>query len=220
MILTSLHADCIPVWLYDPVNHAAGLAHAGWRGTRADIAAAAAEEMCRKFGSRKEDILAFIGPGISRCCFETGPEVAEEFAELMGADLLYGSDGAYCIDDGNGKYHLDLKNINRWLLKRAGIVQIAATEYCTCWQPGISSIPTGEKKEIRDGCAPALCCFKTGNRKAETMEKRNGEKMKRLRYCDRRYQRIGQKYGCLKKRGKSSGNRIYRYRSHVPGRSI
>ena len=31
VILTSLHADCIPVWLYDPTQHAAGLAHAGWR---------------------------------------------------------------------------------------------------------------------------------------------------------------------------------------------
>ncbi len=132
VILTSLHADCIPVWLYDPVRHAAGLAHAGWRGTRADIAALTAEKMCSEFGCRREDIQAFIGPGISRCCFETGPEVAEEFAEMIGQDLFYGNDGKFCIDDGNGKYHLDLKNINRYLLERAGIVQIASTEYCTC----------------------------------------------------------------------------------------
>ena len=58
--------------------------------------------------------------------------MAEEFAEMIGQDLFYGNDGKFCIDDGNGKYHLDLKNINRYLLERAGIVQIASTEYCTC----------------------------------------------------------------------------------------
>ena len=32
-------ADCVPVLLYDPVHHAAGVVHAGWKGTVARIAA-------------------------------------------------------------------------------------------------------------------------------------------------------------------------------------
>ena len=132
VILTSLHADCIPVWLYDPERHAAGLVHAGWRGTRADIAAKTARKMCAEFGSALEDLLAFIGPGISRCCFEVGAEVAEEFAAMLGTEVFYGENGRYSIDDKNGKFHLDLKKINERLLQRAGLTKISATNYCTC----------------------------------------------------------------------------------------
>ncbi len=131
VILTSLHADCLPVWLYDPKNHAAGLVHAGWRGTRADIAAKTAHKMCAAFGSAMEDIIAVIGPGISERCFEVGAEVAEEFAAMLGEKLLYNTSDRYGIDDGNGKYHLDLKEINRELLFRAGIQRIEVSEYCT-----------------------------------------------------------------------------------------
>lgn len=55
------------------------------RGTRADIAAKTARKMCAEFGSALEDLLAFIGPGISRCCFEVAAEVAEEFAAMLGS---------------------------------------------------------------------------------------------------------------------------------------
>lgn len=126
VILTSLHADCLPVWLYDPVKHAAGLAHAGWRGSAANIAVRTAEQMCVTFGSEKKDIMAFIGPGIGRCCFEVGGEVTEAFEELLGGA------GAFYNDDGNGKYHLDLKGINWELLLRAGVRNVAVTEYVTC----------------------------------------------------------------------------------------
>ena len=138
VILTSLHADCIPVWLYDPERHAAGLVHAGWRGTRADIAAKTARKMCAEFGSALEDLLAFIGPGISRCCFEVGAEVAEEFAAMLGTEVFYGENGRYSIDDKNGKFHLDLKKINERLLQRAGLTKIAATNYCTCCSEDLS----------------------------------------------------------------------------------
>ncbi len=131
VILTSLHADCIPVWLYDTERNAAGLAHAGWRGTRADIAAKTAQKMSDKFGCQKENILAFIGPGISRCCFETGAEVAEEFDEMLGRGSVLGKTGQFGTKDGNGKYHLDLKEINAELLRRNGIKNIFVTDYCT-----------------------------------------------------------------------------------------
>ena len=81
------------MWLYDPERHAAGLVHAGWRGTRADIAAKTARKMCAEFGSALEDLLAFIGPGISRCCFEVAAEVAEEFAAMLGTEVFYGENG-------------------------------------------------------------------------------------------------------------------------------
>src|SRR5439155_9203912 len=49
--LLVLSADCPPVFLYDPVRRAIGLAHSGWKGTVARIAAGAVEAMSREFGS-------------------------------------------------------------------------------------------------------------------------------------------------------------------------
>ncbi len=156
VILTSLHADCIPVWLYDPVRHAAGLAHAGWRGTHADIAALTAKAMCREFGSKAEDIRAVIGPGIDMCCFETGEDVKAAFEEKYGEDFFLADSGnsgnpgrssrlgrprhsgrlghydpELCRDDKNGKFHLNLKNINKKLLLRVGIRHIEISGLCT-----------------------------------------------------------------------------------------
>lgn len=126
VMLTSLHADCIPVWLYDSANHAAGVAHAGWRGTRADIAAKTVQRMAEEFGTRPEDVTAVIGPGISMCCFEVGREVYESFAEMLPESV-----DEFSHDDGNGKFHMDLKGINRKLLERAGAGRILVTDLCT-----------------------------------------------------------------------------------------
>lgn len=125
VLLTSLHADCIPVWLYDPVHHAAGLAHAGWRGTHADIAGKTAEQMQNAFGSEMKDLIAVIGPGIGMEAFEVGAEVRDAFERQIGPL------GDLCRDDGNGKYRLDLKGINKTLLEARNISTIRVSGHCT-----------------------------------------------------------------------------------------
>ena len=75
--LMALSADCPPVFLYDPVRKASGLAHSGWKGTAARIAPNAVGEMSRQFGSEPEDIIAAVGPGIGPCCYSVGPNVIE-----------------------------------------------------------------------------------------------------------------------------------------------
>ena len=44
-------ADCTPVFLYDPLNHAIGLGHAGWKGTVVDLPGAMVRAMTAEFGS-------------------------------------------------------------------------------------------------------------------------------------------------------------------------
>ena len=68
--LTSTHGDCIPLYAYDPVRKAAGLAHAGWRGTVDGIAEALIRTMINSYGCDPADIRTVVGPGIGRCCFE------------------------------------------------------------------------------------------------------------------------------------------------------
>lgn len=67
-------ADCYPVALTAP--GAVGIAHAGWRGAAAGVVTALRQAMAAA-GHVPE--AAAIGPGIGRCCFEVGPEVAERF---------------------------------------------------------------------------------------------------------------------------------------------
>ena len=73
-------ADCLPILLADPVKKAVGAIHAGWRGCVAGVAVHAVKRMQQEFGSRPEDLLAVFGPSIRACCFEVGPEVAQQFA--------------------------------------------------------------------------------------------------------------------------------------------
>ena len=63
-------ADCLPILLYDPVRRVVAAVHAGWRGTAIGIVTRAVEKMRDVYGSAPADILAAIGPGISKCCFE------------------------------------------------------------------------------------------------------------------------------------------------------
>ena len=127
MLLTSLQADCIPVWLYDSEKNIAGLAHAGWRGTRADIAAKTLSCMSREFGTKAGDVTAVIGPGIGSCCFEVGTEVFESFRQML-PDYA----GDFARKGRPGKYMLDLKKINHILLERAGAGRIYESGLCTC----------------------------------------------------------------------------------------
>lgn len=126
--LVTHYADCVPIFLLDPVKHAVGLAHAGWRGTVARVASAAVEAMTREFGSRPADMLAGIGPSIGPCCFEVDRPVRDAFAQLTDLhpeDLIH--------NDENGKYHIDLWETNRRILVQAGLKASSVTvaEICT-----------------------------------------------------------------------------------------
>ncbi|WP_027717349.1 peptidoglycan editing factor PgeF [Desulfovirgula thermocuniculi] len=126
--LSAYFADCVPVFLLDPLRGVAGLAHAGWRGTCLGVAARTVKAMCRRFGSRPADLLAAIGPAIGPCCYQVGEDVAGRVRESLSSwpELL--------VPGGPGKWHLDLREANRRLLLEAGLdpANIAVAELCTC----------------------------------------------------------------------------------------
>ena len=113
--LVVLVADCCSISLYDPVNNAIALAHAGWRGTGAGIAAAAVSKMTGEFGSSPADLVAGIGPSIGPCCYEVGKEVLERFKKTY-PDLV---DEVFDLSDD--KYKFDLQKSNRLILTTAGV---------------------------------------------------------------------------------------------------
>ncbi|MGD0730300.1 MAG: peptidoglycan editing factor PgeF [Terracidiphilus sp.] len=72
-------ADCIPVLVADRKRRAVAAFHAGWRGTVKRIVETGIGRMRLEFGSRPEDLVAAIGPGIGACCYAVGEGVLSGF---------------------------------------------------------------------------------------------------------------------------------------------
>ena len=123
-------ADCTTILLFDPVTGALGAVHSGWRGTAMGIAARAVAAMTCEFGSKPSNIHAAIGPCIGLCCFEVGPEVPEAMRNALGADA------ERCIAPRGEKFHVDLKELNRLWLERAGLTVVDICPDCTKCQAG------------------------------------------------------------------------------------
>jgi len=104
-------ADCLPVLLVDPERRLFAAAHAGWRGTAAGVAARAVEALVMR-GSRPEDLLAALGPGIGPCCYEVGDELREAFG---------GSGAGFFRPGPHGRPHLDVRAANVRQLLDAGL---------------------------------------------------------------------------------------------------
>ena len=76
VLLTVTIADCVPVFIADPVRRAVGLFHAGWRGTAAGVFESGMATLGEAFGSTPGDITVHLGPAICGECYEVGPEVS------------------------------------------------------------------------------------------------------------------------------------------------
>lgn len=138
-LLTVFGGDCPPVYIVDPRRKAAGLVHAGWKGTLGKIPQVAIAQMTVKFGCDPADMYAAIGPGVCRDCYEMGDEVYDAFADQWSredADLIlsrYPAKDAEGNEIPGGKYHLDLREANKLTLLRAGVPadHIAVSNVCT-----------------------------------------------------------------------------------------
>ena len=55
LVLSTFYADCVPLYFVDTAKKAIGLAHAGWRGTVAEMGARMVEAMQTEFGSNPNE---------------------------------------------------------------------------------------------------------------------------------------------------------------------
>jgi polyphenol oxidase len=106
-------ADCLPVALAG--DGGVAMIHCGWRGLAAGIVERGVAEVSAT--------AAAIGPGIGPCCYEVGPEVLDEF-ESLGPGIAAGR-------------RLDLREVARRLLGRAGVTSVDATDLCTSCNPDL-----------------------------------------------------------------------------------
>ena len=100
-------ADCLSVFLFDPVKQAIGLVHAGWRGTKDDVSGKAVNFMKERFDSDPRDLLAAFGPLLAECCYE----VTSEFKEYFERGIIQKNDRLY----------FDLRAVNKEQLLGEGL---------------------------------------------------------------------------------------------------
>src|SRR5688500_16852556 len=138
-VLMTLHADCQPVLIVDPGagrrGPAVGVAHAGWRGTVANIVGATLAAMASAFGTRAEDAHVLLGPAIGRCCYDVGDDVAHAWREIAGADAdeALAMDDQFPVSGGPLRHRFSLTVANALLLDRAGVraANVETSAVCT-----------------------------------------------------------------------------------------
>lgn len=86
LILNIFVADCVPLYLVDPVHRAIGMAHSGWRGTVAQIGRRTLELMTERYGTVPSECYCAVGPSICADCYEIGDDVAGQFLLGMGVE--------------------------------------------------------------------------------------------------------------------------------------
>jgi len=116
--ILAMSADCLPIVLVRRSGEAPAVAvlHAGWRGLLEGIAASGVTALGG--GS----LAAAVGPAIGPCCYEVGEEVAAQYRERFGDDVVR-----------NGR--LDLWTSAERALRAAGVERVDRFDRCTACEP-------------------------------------------------------------------------------------
>ncbi len=117
-------ADCVPLFLWSDDGKAAGVFHAGWRGTARGMAKAAVSAFRERLGITASRLSAAAGPHAGACCYKVGPDLEKEFP----ASAFVRRDGAL---------YLDLAAQTRRQLIEAGVpaVNVDVSAPCTISNP-------------------------------------------------------------------------------------
>ena len=124
ILLTLKVADCVPVFLYEPLKRIIGLVHSGWRGTVENIVSNAINLM-QKNGAESRNISCFLGPAIGKCCYEVDWEVSRNINDEAKEKMDY------------EKWKVDLHGQIRYQLTELGVPtnSIGASNICTYESP-------------------------------------------------------------------------------------
>lgn len=143
--LAVIAADCVPVLLADEDAGVVAAAHAGRRGTAAQIVPKTVAAMV-ELGARTERVRVWFGPAICGACYEVGAEVQGEVAPLVPAAVCQ------TRDETPG---LDLRAGLRAQLVELGVASIDEDSRCTAEDSGLYSFRR-DGTTGRQGAAIAL----------------------------------------------------------------
>ena len=107
-------ADCMPVFMTSRDYSVIALVHAGWRGLAGGILESALISFKKDFGILPQDVFTYIGPHISKCCYEVGSDVKKAF------------------DVPESEKYLSLSEQAEKQLRSFGVKRVYLNENCTC----------------------------------------------------------------------------------------
>jgi YfiH family protein len=127
VVLATYYADCTPVFFLDKKKKVVGVNHSGWRGTRNEISKDMIDIFINVYGSDPKDIMVFIGPNISKCCYEVSEDLYHEFKDFHEYKVIEAS------KTKKGKYYLDMKKAIQVTVLKTGVLEdnIFISEECT-----------------------------------------------------------------------------------------
>ena len=114
VILCIFTADCMPVFLASRDYSVVAMVHAGWRGLAGGIIESATIRFLEDFGISPQDIFAYIGPHISKCCYQVGNELKKAFNRPAEEEFF------------------SLSQEAQSQMKKIGIKRIFVNTHCTC----------------------------------------------------------------------------------------
>jgi len=114
-------ADCLPILVCNRAGSEVAAIHAGWRGLQAGVI----EATIAALHSPAQDLMAWIGPGISQDCFEVGDDVHAAFIDrLANAQACFSANRP-------GHWLCDLAGLAESVLRTAGIDEVTRAPYCS-----------------------------------------------------------------------------------------
>ena len=160
LIPTVTVADCMPLYLYDPVTGLFGIVHSGWKGT--GIVCDAIELAGRNYGAKTSDFCVVLGPHIRDCCYIVNEERAKWFSETFTPDCVRPLEAGVEVDWNNGGgplYRLSLEKANLAAIKKAGVPDenVWIHPACTCCYKDPASgeyIYGSNRRETKENGAP------------------------------------------------------------------
>lgn len=118
ILLCTVEADCVPLYLYDPVKNAIGMVHSGRKGSAELIGVNALEMMMDRYKTKASDVILAFGPCICKNCYEVSDDVLPEFKENFTQEEI----NSFTVHRCENKYLLDLKKAITISFMRKGVL--------------------------------------------------------------------------------------------------
>jgi YfiH family protein len=121
-VCVALTADCLPILLCSTNGKEVAALHAGWRGLADGIIAVGVQ--CFNCGA--EQILAWLGPAISKVAFEVGDEIRQLFLQRYSCAAT-----AFYPAKNSEHWMTDIYQLATLQLQNLGITKIYGGNFCT-----------------------------------------------------------------------------------------
>jgi YfiH family protein len=125
LALGVLTADCAPILFASRDGSCIGAAHAGWKGALAGITDRTISAM-EGLGARRDEIIACIGPTISRDAYEVGPEFRAHFLAERSDNQCW-----FVESVRERRFMFDLPGYLKLRMENAGIAEARDLGHCT-----------------------------------------------------------------------------------------